>query len=89
MNILFLYGNNKALRLAEWLEKQGNIVYRVSIDIDSEFIKQKSIELIVSFTYRHYISNKIVNMVNGNAVNLHISYLPWNKGADPNIWSCR
>ena len=87
MNILFLYGNNKALRLAEWLEKQGNIVYRVSIDIDSEFIKQKSIELIVSFTYRHYISNKIVNMVNGNAVNLHISYLPWNKGADPNIWS--
>lgn len=87
MNILFLYGNNKALRLAAWLEQQGNNVYRVSKDIDPEIIKQKSIELIVSFTYRHYISNKIVNMVNENAVNLHISYLPWNKGADPNIWS--
>lgn len=23
----------------------------------------------------------------GNIINLHISYLPWNKGADPNIWS--
>ena len=87
MNTLFLYGNNKALRLAEWLEKQGNTVFRASIDIDPEFVKQRSIELIVSFTYRHYISNKIVKMVNGNAVNLHISYLPWNKGADPNIWS--
>ena len=21
------------------------------------------------------------------AINLHISYLPWNKGADPNLWS--
>lgn len=21
-------------------------------------------------------------------MNLHISYLPWNKGADPNFWSC-
>ena len=21
------------------------------------------------------------------AVNLHVSYLPWNRGADPNFWS--
>ncbi|MCL0081308.1 hypothetical protein M1N64_03665 [Peptococcaceae bacterium] len=23
----------------------------------------------------------------GRAINLHISFLPWNRGADPNFWS--
>ena len=23
----------------------------------------------------------------GRAINLHISYLPWNRGADPDLWS--
>ncbi len=25
--------------------------------------------------------------MDGRVVNLHISYLPWNKGSDPNFWS--
>lgn len=29
----------------------------------------------------------MINLFNGNAINLHISYLPYNRGADPNFWS--
>lgn len=87
MNILFLYGNEKALKLADWLTEQGHIVICKKDRVDTALIFEKSIEFIVSYTYRLRIQSEIVKAVNGNAVNLHISYLPWNKGADPNIWS--
>lgn len=47
----------------------------------------QSADFIVSYGYRHMISEKIVTAFKGRAVNLHISYLPWNRGADPNFWS--
>ena len=29
----------------------------------------------------------MLDQINYRAINLHISYLPWNRGADPNLWS--
>ena len=87
MTIFFLYGNKLAIPLAEWLEQQGHTLYRIDKEIRS--VKDFGIvpDLIVSFTYRYIISNTVIDEVNGNVVNLHISFLPWNKGADPNMWS--
>ena len=87
MNILFLYGNERAFILSEWLREKGHNVILIKDRISTDFIKDNEIDLIISFTYRFHIHKSIVTAVNGNAVNLHISYLPWNKGADPNIWS--
>lgn len=42
---------------------------------------------IVSHGYRHILPAHIVEQMRGRAVNLHISLLPWNRGADPNLWS--
>jgi methionyl-tRNA formyltransferase len=33
------------------------------------------------------ITEDVIKAMNGGIINLHISYLPWNRGADPNIWS--
>ena len=44
-------------------------------------------KLIVSYNYKHIIQPEIIVLMNGRLVNLHISYLPWNKGSDPNFWS--
>lgn len=44
-------------------------------------------DFIVSFGYRHIISGEILARFGERAVNLHVSYLPWNRGADPNLWS--
>jgi Formyl transferase len=44
-------------------------------------------DIIVSFGYRHIISAHIIASVAQPIVNIHISYLPWNRGADPNFWS--
>lgn len=55
--------------------------------IDAELCRKMHVELIVSFGYRHILGPEVLAAVNGNAVNLHMSKLPWNRGADPNLWS--
>lgn len=42
-------------------------------------------DLAVSYSYRHIIKADVLAL--GRFVNLHISMLPWNRGADPNAWS--
>tara|TARA_R110002072_G_scaffold87169_7_gene196916 strand:+ start:199 stop:864 length:666 start_codon:yes stop_codon:yes gene_type:complete len=42
---------------------------------------------IVSYGYRRLITAPVLEMCAGRIVNLHISLLPYNPGADPNFWS--
>ena len=44
-------------------------------------------KLIISYNYRYIINEEIIKYMNGKIINLHTSFLPWNKGASPNIWS--
>ena len=44
-------------------------------------------DFIVSYGYRFIIGKPVLSEFRGRAINLHISYLPWNRGADPNFWS--
>lgn len=65
----------------------GQFVLATSDRINEGFITDNKISLLISYGYRFVLPQNIINEVNGNAVNLHISLLPWNKGADPNFWS--
>lgn len=86
MKILFL-GGDLTKELKNWLEhKEEDVIYKdnkITID-DVRFIAP---DFIVSYNYRYIIPRKIIDCVNGNAINLHISFLPYNRGAYPNIWS--
>ena len=44
-----------------------------------------NIKMIISFGYRHLISDDIIKKK--KVINLHMSYLPYNRGAHPNFWS--
>lgn len=44
-------------------------------------------DFIISYGYQHIIKQDILDQFPSRIINLHISYLPWNRGADPNIWS--
>jgi methionyl-tRNA formyltransferase len=44
-------------------------------------------EFLVSYGYKHLVPAEVLARFPKKAVNLHISYLPWNRGADPNLWS--
>ena len=55
--------------------------------ITVEFFERNAIDFIVIYGYRHIIKKPVIDQFRGRIVNLHISLLPWNRGANPNLWS--
>lgn len=44
-------------------------------------------DYVISYGYRHMVKEAQLALLPGRVINLHISLLPWNRGADPNFWS--
>lgn len=85
MNVLYL--GVPPFRLTSIIESSGaEIVYR-SAPFDVNFLRKNEIDIAVSHRYRHIIGKDEITYLNGKIVNLHNSFLPWNKGADANPWS--
>ncbi len=55
--------------------------------LDVEFLGNKEIDFAISYRYRHILKKEVIEHLQGKIINLHISFLPWNRGADPNLWS--
>ncbi|NOV00464.1 formyltransferase family protein [Paenibacillus planticolens] len=45
------------------------------------------VDWIISYGYRYIIKPDLIEKYKNRIINLHISLLPWNRGADPNLWS--
>jgi hypothetical protein len=43
-------------------------------------------DLVISYGYRHILKPEVLGMLPGKFINLHISLLPYNRGADPTAW---
>lgn len=52
-----------------------------------EWLVENTFDFCISYRYKHILKEDIISFFAGKCVNLHISYLPWNKGTDPNLWS--
>jgi len=82
MKILYLGPNNNGVY--DFLNHNYNIT------TTEEKITPKMLDKfdwVVSYGYRHILKKEHINSSKNPIINLHISYLPWNKGADPNYWS--
>jgi len=55
--------------------------------ISLNLLENLSPDLILSYNYKYIIKKDIIDAYRNKIVNLHISYLPWNKGCYPNVWS--
>ena len=55
--------------------------------ISVDYLRINSIDFVVSYRYRHIIKRNVLECMKDRIINLHISLLPWNRGADPNLWS--
>ena len=85
MKILFLgYPESP---LIDFLKREGHDVKVTEDKIDAEFVKENQFDFIISYGYRHLIKEDVLDLLPGKIINLHISYLPYNRGADPNFWS--
>ncbi len=81
--ILFLGYSKKDTSLISRIEKKGRTVIQSSEKISWE----DEFDLIICFGYRHIIKKEQICKSSAPIINLHVSYLPWNKGAHPNFWS--
>ena len=85
--VLFLTNNENTQDLFQWLQSQEEKVYRIQNKIDLEMIKQLQPSFIISFNYKHIIKKDVLDFMQGKVINLHTSYLPYNRGSSPNFFS--
>ena len=80
--ILFLGYSSNNTNLIKFLEGRG---YEV-IHSDNA-ICFDSYHLAISFGYRHILSSKTIRSLGCPIINLHMSFLPYNRGAHPIFWA--
>lgn len=85
--VLLLSNNRNSYILYTWLKEAGEEVYYYSGSLTQEQILFLNPVLIVSYNYSQLIPENIIQLCEEKIINLHISFLPWNRGSDPNFWS--
>lgn len=73
--------------LNEILRNAGYEVFGTDAPIDDMFVNTGRFDFLISYGYRHILKADILDLFSGMAINMHISFLPFNRGADPNFWS--
>ncbi len=87
--ILFLTNNNNTDDVYHWLcqhegdDKVMHFTNQLSLDI----VKKLNPDYIISFNYKHLIKEDVIDYMQGKIINLHTSYLPYNRGSSPNFFS--
>lgn len=83
MKLLFL-SESKNEKMLTFLSERGEVNFKKEMITLDEIIQY---DWIISYGYRHIINQQIINASKNPIINLHISYLPFNRGAHPNYWS--
>jgi methionyl-tRNA formyltransferase len=89
IEIAFLGINDVGERIYDWLTE------RTDVEVQGIFTEPKQLtiitqtepDLILAAGFRHIVPENILDIPELGAVNLHKSYLPYNRGANPNVWS--
>ena len=85
MKILYL--GPKREKFAAFLLSFDDEVVHVDSAMTERDELLESADFIVSYGYRYLLPKAVTFKFARRAINLHISLLPWNRGADPNLWS--
>ena len=81
--VLFLGFKREQTTLIDALINANCEVWHTQENIEST----KGFDFVISYGYRHILKKSVIESSNAPIINLHISYLPWNRGAHPNFWS--
>ena len=83
MDILFL-GDSES-RIIPFLQSKGEHVTTTDQKITAA--SAQGFDFLISYRYRHILKRDILDLFPNRAINIHNGFLPWNKGADANLWS--
>ena len=85
--VLFLTNNDNTEDFYQRLHDCEETVYRFTNKITLDIIKDMEPAFVISFNYKHIVPADVLEYMKGRIINLHTSYLPYNKGAAPNFFS--
>lgn len=85
--VLFLTNNHNTDDFFEEFKRREKNVYRFTNKLTMEILEAIQPSYVVSFNYKYIVSKDVLEYLKGRIVNLHTSYLPYNKGAAPNFFS--
>ena len=81
--VLFLGYGESQTQLIQTLVKKNCLVDHTEEKVDAI----SGYDFVVSYGYRHILKPGVIEGLGCPIFNLHISYLPYNRGAHPNFWS--
>lgn len=86
--VLLLTNNRNALSLYRWLCQHEEFVNIYCKELAVNTVLKLNPEIVISYNYKHIIGDNVIkSLKNKIIINLHISLLPYNRGAQPNFWS--
>jgi methionyl-tRNA formyltransferase len=87
--LVFLGINDIGQKVYDWLTDRDDVKITALLTESDQLgtIETLQPDLILSAGYRHIVPQEILEIPKKGAVNFHKSYLPYNRGANPNVWS--
>lgn len=85
--ILLLTNNPKTDEFYKQLCETEGHVYKFANKLTLDIVRELEPSFVISFNYKHIISADVLEYIGNKIINLHTSYLPYNKGASPNFFS--
>ena len=87
--VVFLGVNDAGMKIYEWLCKQDDVHVQSLLTTKKQLkiIKELQPDYIVACGFRHIVPKEILKIPHEGCLNIHPAYLPYNRGANPNVWS--
>lgn len=87
--VIFLGINDAGRRVYDWLCSRDDVfVYSlITTEEQLSIVEDVKPDFIVSCGYRHIVPERILEIPENGCINIHPAYLPYNRGANPNVWS--
>ena len=82
-----LYLGNGDPQIINILSRYGDRVLVTDQRISRKCQEVTHSDFLVSYGYRFILKEEVLTRFQERAINIHISLLPWNRGADANLWS--
>lgn len=89
VEVIFLGLNDAGRRVYDWLCDREGVFVRALLTTTEQLDMVERVEpnYLVACGYRHIVPPEVLSVPDRGCLNLHPAYLPYNRGANPNVWS--
>ena len=87
-DIVFLGKHEVGEKVYEWLcdQDDANVLAMLTQKEQLSIVHKTNPELIISGGFQHIIPESVLNVPDLGCINMHGSYLPYNRGGNTNVW---